>query len=245
MEEDQNYIVFESYLSKELSQDEITAFETRLKNESDFNQAFNTYKGLSSFLEHKFENEAASTAFQNNLKTISDTYFEKQEPAKKVIHFKPWQYAMAASVALLIGVFTFNNFSNPTFSDYNNYEVISLTVRGEQDDLLKVAENAFNNKDFVKAEAVFGQLLAKDNSNKELQLYRGIALLEVDKFDEADGLFSKLSNGVSVYKSKATWYLALSKLKQKDHDSCLEILRTIPEGAEDYKQSQKLINKLE
>ena len=242
---DQNYILFESYLSKELSQDEIATFESRLKNESGFNQAFNTYKELASFLEHKFENEATSIAFQDNLKTISNTYFEKQETAKKVVRFKPWQYAMAASVVLLIGIFTFNNFSNPTFNDYNNYDIISLTVRGEQDALLKTAENAFNNENFAKAEAVFGQLLAHDDSNKELQLYRGIALLELDKFDEADSLFSRLSNMPSVYKNKAIWYLALSKLKQEDNNACLKILRTIPEDADDYKEAQKLIKKLE
>ncbi|MDO5972495.1 hypothetical protein Q4Q35_22060 [Flavivirga aquimarina] len=243
--EDQNYILFESYLSKELPQDEIIAFESRLKNESDFNQAFNTYKELASFLEHKFENEAASTAFQNNLKTISKTHFEKQKPAKKVGHFKLWKYAVAASIALLIGIFTFNDSPNPTFSDYNNYEAISLTVRGGQDELLKAAEDAFNNKNFITAEIIFGQLLAKDNSNKELQLYRGIALLEIDKFDEADSLFSRLSNTQSVYKSKAIWYSALSKLKQKDFAACLEILKTIPKYAEDYKEAQNLINKLE
>ncbi len=243
--EDQKYILFESYLSKELSEDEITAFESRLKNESDFNQAFNTYKELTSFLEHKHDNEVASTAFQNNLKTISNTYFENKETDKKVVRFKPWQYAMAASIVLLMGIFTFNNFSNPSFNDYNNYETISLIVRGEQEDLLKAAENAFNNKDFAEAEVVFGELLAKDDSNKELQLYRSITLLELDKFDEADSLFGRLSNSPSVYKNKAIWYLALSKLKQKNHDACLEILKTIPEDADDYIQAQELIKKLD
>ncbi|WP_303318715.1 hypothetical protein Q4Q34_09365 [Flavivirga abyssicola] len=243
--DDQNYIVFESYLSKELSPDEVTAFELRLKNESDFNQAFNTYKELSSFLEHKFEDESASTAFQNNLKTISNTYFEKQETSKKVMRFKPWQYAMAASIALLIGIVTFNNFSNPTFNDYNNYKTISLTVRGAEEVLLKEAENAFNNKDFAKAEAVFEQLLVKNDSNNELQLYRGISLLELDKFDEADSMFGKLSKTPSVYKNKAIWYLALSKLKQKNYDACLDVLKTIPEDADEYKQVQKLIKKLD
>ncbi|GAA3645800.1 hypothetical protein [Flavivirga jejuensis] len=242
---EENHILFESYLSQELSQDDIITFESRLKNESDFNQAFNTYKELSSFLEHKFKNEADSTAFQNNLKTISNTYFEKHETAKKGVRFKPWQYAMVASVALLIGIFTFNNFSSPTFSDYNNYETISLTVRGAQDDLLKDAENAFNNKDFVKAKAVFEKLLVQDDSNKELHLYRGIALLELDEFDEADSLFSKLSKGSSVYKNKAIWYLALSKLKQKDNGACIKILKTIPEDADAYNEAQKLIHKLE
>ncbi|NMH87493.1 tetratricopeptide repeat protein [Flavivirga algicola] len=245
MEEDQNYILFEPYLSKELSQDDITAFESRLKNESDFNQAFNTYKELSSFLEHKFEEEAASNAFQNNLKNISNRYFEKQKTSKKTERFKLWQLAIAASVVLLIGIFTFNNFSSPTFSDYNNYETISLTVRGKQETLLKTAENAFNNRNFAEAETAFSQLLAKDDSNKELQLYKGITLLELDKFAEADNLFGKLSNSPSVYKNKATWYLALSKLKQKDYDACLEILKTVPEDADDYLQAQQLINELD
>jgi hypothetical protein len=243
--EDQDYILFESYLSNELSKDEAATFEARLKSEPDFNKAFNTFKALNSFLENKFENEEASTEFQNNLKSISNSYFEKQEAPKKVIQFKPWQYAMAASVALLIGIFLFNNFSNPSFNDYNDYESVSFTVRGVNDDLLLSAENAFNNKDFAKAEVVLSQLLIKDDSNQELQLYKGVSLMELNKFDEADNLFGKLSNESSAFKNKAKWYLALSKLKQENNDACIEILKTIPEVADDYKQAQKLINKLD
>jgi tetratricopeptide (TPR) repeat protein len=243
--EDQNYILFETYLSNEMTKEEVTTFEARLKNEPDFNQAFNTYKELSSFLEHKIENEEAIASFQSNVKNISDGYFKEQNGSKKVIRMKPWQFAIAASVALLIGFFMFNQFSNPTFGDYNNYETISLTVRGEQDELLKIGENAFNTKDFAKAEDVFTQLLAKDEFNKELQLYKGIALIELNKFDEADNLFGKLSEQSSVYKNKAIWYLGLSKLKQKDHDACLQILRTLPEDADDYEEAKKLINKLD
>ncbi|AUP78967.1 hypothetical protein [Flavivirga eckloniae] len=242
---DQDYILFESYLSKELSQDEVTAFESRLENEAEFNQAFNTYKELSSFLEHKYENEAASTTFQNNLKTISNTYFEKQEPAKKVVRFKPWQYAVAASVMLLMGIFTFNNFSNPSFSDYNNYETISLTVRGGQEELLKTAEDAFNNRDFETAEKAFTSLLEGGNDSLELLLYKGIANMELDNFEIADNTLQNIGNGDSVYKYKAIWYLALSKLKQKEYKACSEILKGIPEDAEDYEQALKLIDKLE
>lgn len=247
--QDQNYILFESYLSNELSADEVAIFESRLKTELEFNQAFKTYKGLSSFLEHKFENEEASNAFQNNLQNISNTHFNKEEAVseskKSTKTFQLYKYAIAACVVALFGIFTFNQFSNPSFSDYNEYDSISLTVRGDNNDLLQVAENAFNNKDFAKAEEVFGQLLENDDPNKEYQLYKGIALIELNKFDEADSLFGKLSNEVSVYKNKAIWYLALSKLKQKEYDESLEILKTIPEDADDYKQAQKLINKLD
>lgn len=243
--ENQDYILFEDYLLGELSETEKDAFETRLKTDSKFNESFNTYKELSSFLEHKFENEATSTVFQNNLKNISNTYFEKQDAPKKVIRFKSWHYAVAASVVLLIGISVFNNLSNPVYSDYANYESISLTIRGSQDGLLKTAENAFNKKDFAKAEVAFKELLLTDEENTELQFYRGVTNIELNNFAVADWLLKGLKQGNSVYKNKATWFLALSKLKQKQYDVCLQILKTIPEDAEDYKEVQKLINKLD
>jgi len=243
--QDQNYIVFESYLSNELSKDEAATFESRLKTEPEFGQAFKTYKALSFHLEHKFKNEEASKAFEGNLKNISNAYFEKQESPKKVIRFKPWQYAMAASVALLIGVFMFNNLSNPQFSDYNNYDSISLTVRGDNDNQLKLAEEAFNNKDFAKAEKAFGNLIKLDKENSELKLYQAISNIELGHYSMAEKVLHDLKKGTSVYKNKAIWYLSLSKLKQENYNSCLEILKTIPEDAEDFNKAKKLINKLD
>lgn len=243
--EDQDYILFETYLLGDLPEEDINTFELRLETDSKFKESFNTYKELSSFLEHKMKNEEASTTFQNNLKNISATYFEKQQSPKKIIRFKPWQYAMAASIALLIGITLFNNLSSPIYSDYANYESISFTVRGNQDGLLKTAEKAFNTKDFATAEVAFKELLLTDEQNSELQFYRGVTNIELNNFAIADWLLEGLKEGQSVYKNKATWYLALSNLKQKKYDVCLEILKTIPEDAEDYKSAQKLIDKLD
>ncbi|MFD0835082.1 tetratricopeptide repeat protein [Mariniflexile aquimaris] len=243
--DDQDYILFENYLLGELSKEETIAFETRIETDPKFKESFNTYKELTSFLENKFENEAASTAFQTNLKNISKTYFDKQESPVKSIKFKPWLSAAAASVVLLISIVLFNNLSTPVYSDYANYDSISLTVRGEQDALLHTAENAFNAKDFAKAEEAFKSLMVLDKDNVELQFYRGVANVELNKFETAEKLLLSLSKGQSVYKNKAKWYLALSNLKQEEYDECIEILKTIPEDAEEYKQAQKLIKKLD
>lgn len=243
--EDQNHILFESYLSEELSPDEKLAFELRLKTEPKLKKDFKTYKELTSFLTHKFDHEEASEAFKNNLKTISNTYFEKGETPKKTIRFKPWQYAIAASVVLLVGVFVFNNFSSLRYTDFHTHQNISLTVRGDNPDLLHTAETAFNHKDFAKAETAFKALLDKGETNSELKLYSAIANIELSNYERAETLLNELKDGQSVYKNKAIWYLALSKLKQKNYEACLSILKTIPEDAEDYKQAQKLIKKLD
>ena len=103
-----------------------------------------------------------------------------------------------------------------------------LTVRGTQDELLTKAENSFNNKNFTEAETYFTQLLNIESENQEFQLYKAISEIELNKFSEAEALLKQISKGNSVFKNKATWYLALSKLKQEDYKTCSEILKTIP-----------------
>lgn len=241
---DQNYILFEEYLSGNLSKDAIYSFENRLKNENDLKQAFETFKELSGFLEYKFENEEKQKLFQSNLKDVSDAYFNKKESSKKVIRFKPWQYAMAASLTLFIGIYSYNLFSIPSYGNFANYDTISLTVRGEQTDLLINAEKTFNAKDFKGAEVYFTQLLDTDKSNQEFQLYKAISEIELNKFDEAEILLNQISQGNSVFKDKATWYLALSKLKQKEYKACANILQTISKNADEYMEAQKLLKRL-
>lgn len=243
--EEQDYILFEDYSSGELSKEETTAFEARLQTDQAFKTAFETYKQASSFLEHELGNEEENIAFKDNLKSISDTYFEEKSETKSVKRINFYKYAIAASVVLLLGYFTFNQFSNPTYSDFAGHENISLTVRGNQNDLKLKAEEAFNSKNYKEAEAYFNQLLIKEDSNQELQFYKGVALLEQDKFSESEVIFKALAQGNSVYKNKAIWYLALSKLKQKDYKQCIEVLKTIPSDAEDYEQAQKLLKKLD
>ena len=240
-----DYILFEDYLLESLSETDKVAFEARLETDSNFKESFNTYKELSSFLEHKFENETNSNTFKTNLESISKTFFDKQTTSKKLIRVKPWQFAAAASVLLLIGISVFNNFSSPVYEDFSNYDSISLTVRGDQDALLKTAETAFNTKDFVRADEAFKSLILMDKDNVEIKFYRALTNLELNKFDTAASLLLNISSGQSAYKHKATWYLALSKLKQNEYEDCLEILKTIPEDSEDYKNAQKLIKKLD
>lgn len=241
---EQDYILYEEYLSGKLSGDAIDSFENRLKNESAFKKAFETYKELSGFLAHKFENEEKLASFQSNLKTISNNYFNKNASPKKVIRFKAWQYAMAASVAIFIGIYSYSLFSIPTYGEYANYNKISLTVRGTQNELLTKAENSFNNKKFKEAETLFTELLNLESDNQEFQLYKAISEIELDMFTEAETILTTISKENSVFKNKAIWYLALSKLKQKDYKKCVEILKMIPEDADDFSNAQKLLKKL-
>jgi thioredoxin-like negative regulator of GroEL len=243
--EEQDYIAFDAYLSEELSETERVAFEKRLQEDAEFRNSYELYRETSEFLKNTIENEEATTAFKENLQKISNAHFEEAQPAKKGKLISFIKYAVAASVVLLIGVLLFKPGTQPAYEDFMTYDTLSLTVRGEESDTKQKAEKAFNTKNFKEAEAYLTTLLETDAGNQELMLYKGVALLEQDKLTEATDLFETISRGTSVFKGKALWYLALTKLKGDDLEGCKSVLKALPKEAENYAQAQELLQALE
>lgn len=244
--QEKDFILFDDYLSGSLDAESIQAFENRLKADADFNLAFIDYQQAEAFLEHKFKNEEQNQRFKENLERISSGYFKKEASGKaKVRRINPWYYSVAAGVILLFGVVIAQQFSSPAYDDFANYGTISLTVRGSENDLQSKAEKAFNNKDYKDAEKYLTQLLQKDQGNLELQLYKAVSLVELNNYEEADVLYQNVIQSPSVYSNKAKWYLALSKLKQKEKSESITVLKSIPEDADDFESAQKLLKKLE
>lgn len=238
---EERYIIFENYLSNELSAEEKTNFEKQLSEDKELASAFEIYKELNQHLENKFGNEQELKAFKKNLKSISKEHFKAKKP--KVVAFKPWQYAIAASIAILVGLFVFQNI-NPSFEDYNNPEMATFVERSDVNENLKLAQDAFNAKKYKAAIPHFEAVL-KVNKSPEIKYFYAISLLEDNQFQKAETNLSDLKSGTSIYKNKATWYLALSKLKQEDYKSCKQILQTIPDDFEDYDKVQELLNELD
>ena len=238
---DERYIVFDQYLANEMSSEETVNFEKQLAEDQELATAFEIFKELHLHLENKFGTEKEFKAFKKNIESISKKHFKAKKP--KVVAFKPWQYVIAASIAILVGLFVFQNI-NPSFDDYNNPEVATFTERGDVNENLKLAQDAFNAKNYKTAIPHFEAVL-KVNKSPEIQYFYAVSLLEENQFQKAETNLSELKSGTSIYKNKATWYLALSKLKQKDYDSCKEILLTIPDDFEDYDQVQELLNELD
>nr|WP_315194913.1 tetratricopeptide repeat protein [uncultured Flavobacterium sp.] len=239
---EENFLKFDEYLQGEMTAVDKLAFENQLRADAEFASAFETFKELNSHLNNKFGNAEELKAFKQNLKEISKSHFEK--PKSKVITFKPWYYAVAASVAVLFGLFFLNQNSDPVFEDYNHPETAFFTERGEATADLKLAQDAFNAKKYKQAIPLFETIL-KTNQSAEIQYFYGISLLEDNRISDAEMVFTTLQSGNSIYKNKAIWSLALSKLKQKDYKSCKELLLTIPEDYEGNDQVDALLEELD
>jgi hypothetical protein len=234
-------ILFDQYLNNELSLEQKTDLENQLKTNSETAQSFEIYNDLNAHLENKFGNENELKAFKENIKNAAVANEKKAEP--KIFSIKPVYYAVAACFALVFGLLIFKN-GEPSFQDYNHYENAQFTERGDVIKSLKMAQEAFNARNFTVAVPLFETVL-KSYPRPEIEYFYAISLLETDKFSESETIFNKLKNGTSIYKTKAIWNLALLKLKQKDYKSCKEILQTIPQDFEDYEQVEKLLKSLD
>lgn len=239
---EEHFLEFDEYLQGEMTAEDKLAFVQQLEEQPELAMAFETYKELHLHLENKFVHANELEAFKQHLKGISKDHFKK--PKSKVIAFKPWHYAVAASVAVLIGLFFANQNSDPVFDDYNQPETAFFTERGVADDTLKLAQDAFNAKRYKDAIPLFETILKTDKST-EIQYFYGVALLEENRIADAEAVFTALKSGNSIYKNKAIWSLALSKLKQKDYKSCKELLLTIPEDYEGNDEVDALLEELD
>jgi tetratricopeptide (TPR) repeat protein len=245
--EDLKYIEFESYLKNELTEIEKTTFEKKLQSDADFKQEFEIYKALETSLSSKFKNEEGEQELRKTLTNLGNQFIKEEnviEKKTKVISlFNYKKLLVAASIALLIGFFIFKN-GNPVYSDFANHTNLEFTVRGDNNQAITKAEEAFNTKNYKTAFAQLTILEAEFPNDIEVQLYKGICLLEMDKFTQAETIFDNISAGNSAFSTKATWYKALSYLKQEQFEACKKTLKTIPESAEEYELAKKLLRKL-
>ncbi len=250
--QEQDYILFETYLSGDLPKEEHAAFKSRLASDPEFKKVFTIYKDLSDNLEHEISNEDKTSDFIANLDSISNRYFTKLDDLENPIQvknsFNIYKFAIAASIALIMGFFVYNQFSSgASYSDFNTHDTVDFSVRGTEGNigLLIKTTKAFNNKEYEKAKTYLVELLQNDPENVEFNFYYAITNIELDNFAKAETILYAISEGNSAYNHRAKWYLALSKLKQDKEAECIAILKTIPEDADDFNQASKLLKKLQ
>lgn len=242
MKEDR-YILFEKYLNKELSKEELTYFDSEMNTNPDFKQEFEIYKNLNTSLQSKIENEEKEIELRKTLTNLGSEFIKDKKKGKLISMKKLRPLMVAASIALLIGFFLFNN-GNPVYSDFANHNQLELIVRSGNNTAISKAEEAFNNKNYTTAFAQLTILEEQFPDDIEIKIYKGICLLELDNYSQAEAIFTTISNENSAFKHKATWYKALTYLKQEQFEKCKNTLKTIPESADEFKLAKKLLKKL-
>jgi tetratricopeptide (TPR) repeat protein len=240
--EEELYGDIERYVSNEMDATERAAFEQRVKNDGGLAEKLSIYQSVSRTLEAKYKGENDQRLFKQTLSEMEVELVDN--PEARVLKLNWYTWAAAASVALLCAVLIYSSFSKPEYVEYAHFEPLALVDRGNADGLKSKAEQAFNSKDYANAVSYLNTLLSQNENDIELQLYRGISLLELSQVEEAERSFEKVRASSSIYQAQGTWMLALSALKQKDYDKCKLLLSQIPKESPVYTDAKRLLEDL-
>lgn len=219
-----NVNLFEKYLKKQLSKEELKAFKERLLTDSDFNLEFHEFKMMREAIKH-----------QARLKTLA--FFDaiehtttENKPTKDQIIMKRF-ISIAASIVLIatlgfLGLRELssnNSMENIFQKNYTPYVNLIGQVRGdvnEEASALTSAMNAYDAKDFETAAKELRALLVSEESAFNY-FYLGMSNIELGNASEAVDNFNTVLNNYNTFTEQARWYLSLAHLKNNDEKAAI------------------------
>ena len=177
--------------------------------------------------------------FRNTLLKVHNEYIdaEIEQGSNKTKSFfrKGYIYAIAASIAVIIGVFgvsrLFYNSSATNFDDiFSQYYKIyqdDFTTRSDQVVVnnLYLAFQAYETHDYEKAVELFSKVTEVDESMLMAYFYKGISCIEIGNYAVAVESFEKVTkNPSNPYYPQAQWYCALTWLKLNNSENARQHL---------------------
>lgn len=260
-------IEIDDYLSGNMSIEEKTAFEERLRTDTELASELKLQKDMLTMYDDQKWLEGNKKVLKTSEAKALQSFFESdeatqiQESIKEVVAENRtntpqkafWYVGIAASIAVLVTVSLFV-FKDTNYDDlYASYVQIdaipSLVTRGEDTDkLLENAQLLFEDKKYQKATESFTKYHKTETSIDPLSyIYNGIAYIELDKFDEALEQFERLASSNTLQAKKANWYKALVFLKQKKKAKLKDVLQTMLSDKNNHKydQAKELLEKID
>lgn len=236
-----------NYFSNQLTANQERIFEELLKTDTEFKKQFDFEKDLKRVIREKKGKEL-------KLK-LGD--FEKNLPKKTPVRTLPRtnyrKWAMAASIALLIGLgwLGYLNFSGPdygklydkNFQQYPN-TVYAITRSQSTESIERAAFSAYELGDYQAAIRNFNNIPETDKK-EYLNFYLGLSHLNLGQTVEAESFFKKVISSNSEFSPEAHWYMALVALKEENKKEALQYLEVLI-SKYDYNKEKalKLMNEL-
>ncbi len=248
MEEQELHI--DQYLSGELSGEKLRAFEDRLTSDPNFAKKVELARQINLEMQLHFENKESRQELANLLtdfgnrqelgsqedgessqKILLEIEKPKQEKTnqKGMRRFLHFAAVAACAAALLLFFRPWSSSLSPAelyIEQYSPPDWQSGTRSGEDQEqkLLDNANNAFQSKQFQKAEKHLSKYLQEQPEDAEARYYRAIAQMEQGRHQSAISDLQQLGNGSSVYRNDANWYLSLCYLKLNKKSEAKEVL---------------------
>lgn len=231
----------EQYFADELSEQEKTALEQRLLEDSELANAFKLEKDLMDGIE-AFGNDQLRVGLQ---KIHQEEIVFREKPKERYfrrIHL--WAVAAVLVFGLLGLIWWLTRSPALTaehlYAEYATYS-FDFTEKGGEEELLFRVENFLDQKEYHKALSLLEKYIIENPESYQLKLAAGVAMIETgENMEEALELFEEVANQGSALKNEALWYSGLAHLKQGDLVASLDYLSQIPIESARYKKASNL-----
>ena len=237
-----------NYFSNQLTVEQQHLFEELLKTDIDFKKQFDFENNLKGVIIEK-ENENLKAKLRGFEKEI-----ESATPVRKLPGTNYRKWAMAASIALLVGLgwLGYNNFSGPDYENLyrENFQEYPNTVyaitRGES--VESIERKAFTDYELGNYESAIGNFKRIPQSDKKgyVDFYLGLSYLNSGQLDEAKKLLVNTGASNEKFKAETYWYLALIAIKENNKKTAVEYLNELVSQFDYNKdKAQRLLKELE
>ncbi|GGG42512.1 tetratricopeptide repeat protein [Bizionia arctica] len=229
------------YFSNSLTPEQETLFQSLLATDVAFKAEFEYEKNLQ---------KAIKSSETDRLKSkLQDVEQNLNKQDKSIFNYR--NFAIAASIVLLMGWFGYNTFFSTNynslydsnFSEYPN-TVYPITRSDDSNSLEREAFVAYETKNYQIAIEKFDALTESDKQ-EYVNFYKAQAYLGLEDTNNAKALFIQILTEDTSFVAEANWYLALIAIKEKDKTQAIAYLENLVSNYNYNKnKAQELIDKL-
>lgn len=203
-------------------------------------------------MENQEFNKHLKKAITTEERKLQKAYLHSIESSLKTPK-KNFNWRIAASIILLIGLGSYFMFFNQSLSNdelytkyFYPYENVVEPVVRDQIKLSKKAQvfNLYEQGEYEKAIVKFNELTPKDSIDMAtLNFYKANTYLQLKQFEKAKILFSKTQKD-KEWNQESLWYLALISIQLNETETALEYLNKLSKKTFKTKEVKVLINSL-
>lgn len=242
-----SYTEIARYAEDDMTAGERQEFEQALSTDTSLQQQLALYREVHGSLQQHFNKDEQQLELEETLQEMRGEFFSDASRRPKVVSIsRKLQFAISVAAVIVIAIIIWKPWQKEDlYGKYAQLDMINPAERGDNtDSLLQQSAIAFNKEDFITAEKNLEQVRQVKPDDSFTNFYYGVSLLQNGKTAQARVVLSAVANGESVFKYQATFYQALTYLKEGNKETCREWLQKIPADAAFYAKAQELLNKL-
>ncbi len=252
--EENLYTQIEDYLDHIMNDAERKSFEAELSRNPAMAEALEQVREARDRLQRMWQNETSDAQLEETLQRLGGEYFAAGAVKKtgggagggKQFRLPMAWWALAAGTAAVVVAWLLLRpvSSEQLYAQYRDFQEASFTLMGNDttQQNAQTAAEAFNKRDYATASKALEAYLKTHPNELEAQLYSGLCDLELGRYNRAIPTFQKIrATPNNAWAEEATWYLALTYLRQNNRNQCIKTLRSIPQNSGRYGVAQQLL----